>query len=154
MAARTAKLPGAWLVATALTGALALPIGIVAAGDDGKADERLQALTVELKKYDVADDTHHAATAELGKAEALRDKARSLMGERRERDVLARAIDELEATLSLVEAKILHADAKTKLDKAKADAATLDAEVAKVRGEADALEKQQEEMQRKIGGGK
>lgn len=153
MAARLAKLPRTWLVATVLTGALALPVGVVAAGDDGKADQRLQALTVELKKYDVA-DTHHAATAELGKAEALRDKARSLMGERRERDALARAIDELEATLSLVEAKILHADAKAKLDKAKIDADGLEAEVSKVRAEADALEKQQDEMTKKLGGGK
>jgi DNA repair exonuclease SbcCD ATPase subunit len=140
------------LAAAALVAMIVLGPGR-AVGEDGGADARLQKLSVELKHHDVA-DTSHAATAELGKAEALKDKARPLIGERREREVLDRTLDELEATLSLIEAKIIQAAAKAKLDAAKAKREEIRAELAKVRSEADALEKQQAELEKKLGGGK
>lgn len=139
------------LAAAALAAMIVLGPGRVAIGED--ADAKLQKLTVELKQYDVA-DTSHAATAELGEAESLRDKARSLIGERRERETLARALDRLEATLSLIDAKIVHAAAKAKLDAAKAKREEIRAELTKVRADADALEKQQAELEKKLGGGK
>jgi len=134
---------------------LVLATGNVAiGGDDGGADDaRLQNLSVELKKHEVA-DTSHAATAEIGKAEALKDKARPMVGERKDREALARTLDELEATLSLVEAKLAHAAAKSKLDVAKAKRDDIKSELAKVRTDADALEKQQAELEKKLGGGK
>lgn len=141
------------LAAAALVAMIVLGPGRVAVGEDGGADARLQKLSVELKQHDVA-DTSHAATAELGKAEALKDKARPLIGQRREREVLDRTLDELEATLSLIEAKIVQAAAKAKLDAAKAKREELRAELAKVRSEADALEKQQAELEKKLGGAK
>ncbi|MBK6916579.1 MAG: hypothetical protein IPH07_04175 [Deltaproteobacteria bacterium] len=138
---------GATLLALMLLG----PGRIEAADDDG--DARLQKLTVELKEHNV-DDTRHAATTELGKAEALRDKARTMIGERRERDALARTLDELEGTLSLIGAKIKHAAAKAGHDDAAKKRDALAAELAKVRADADALEKQQSELEKKLGGGK
>ncbi len=144
--ARTAL--GAGLLALLLLGP-----GRTHAADDGDADARLQKLAVSLKEQNVA-DTRHAATAELGKAEALRDKARTLIGERRERETLGRTLDELEGTLSLVGAKIKHAEAKAKLDEAKQKRDALKAELAKVKADADALEKQQAELEKKLGGGK
>ena len=139
------------LFAATLAAVFVLGVGSAALGED--ADARLQKLSVELKEHDVA-DTQHAATSELGKAEALKDKARTLVGERRERDVLESTLDELEATLSLVEAKIIHAAAKVKLDAAKAKRDKARSELAKVRNDADALEKQQAELEKKLGGGK
>lgn len=121
-------------------------------GDDG-ADARLQKLSVSLKQYNV-DDTDHAATAELGKAEALRDKARSLMGERRERDVLAQTLDELEGTVSLIDAKIIAAKAKSARVAAEKKRDELRAEVKKIQADADKLEAQQAELEKKLGGGK
>jgi len=143
------------LGAAALAAMLVLATGNVAiGGDDGGADDaRLQNLSVELKKHEVA-DTSHAATAEIGKAEALKDKARPMVGERKDREALARTLDELEATLSLVEAKLAHAAAKSKLDVAKAKRDDIKSELAKVRTDADALEKQQAELEKKLGGGK
>ena len=137
--------------AATLAAVFVLGVGSAAVGED--ADARLQKLSVELKEQDVA-DTQHAATPELGKAEALRDKARTLVGERRDRDALAMTLDELEATLSLVEAKILHAAAKAKLDAAKTRREKARDDLAKVRNDADALEKQQAELEKKLGGGK
>jgi chromosome segregation ATPase len=143
------------LGAAVIAAMLVLATGNIAVGgDDGGADDaRLQKLSVELKKHDVA-DTSHAATGELGKAEALKDKARPMVGERKDREALARTLDELEATVSLIEAKIAHAAAKSKLDAAKAKREGIRAELAKVRTDADALEKQQAELEKKLGGGK
>ena len=121
------------------------------AGED--ADARLQKLTVELKEQEVADEKRHAATTDIGKAEALRDKARSL-GKRKDRDELARTLDELEGTLALVKSKIIAAEAKAKLEEQKAKMAQIKSELAKVKTEADKLEKQQAEIEKKIGGGK
>jgi cob(I)alamin adenosyltransferase len=119
--------------------------------DDGEA--RLQAFTVQLKEHEVA-DTRHAATSEIGKAEALRDKARTLTEKRSDREALARTLDELEATLALVGAKIVHASAKAKLDEQESKMNELEAQVAKTKAEADKLEKQQAELSSKLGGGK
>jgi chromosome segregation ATPase len=124
----------------------------LAAGDDGEA--RLQKLTVDLKEKEVADEKRHAATTDIGKAEALRDKARTLVSKRRDRDALARTLDELEATLELVGAKITAAEAKAKLDEQKAKMAKVKEQLAKVKAEADKLEKQQAEIEKKLGGGK
>lgn len=141
----------------------ALRVGVVAlalvgiartasSADDKEADARLQKLTVVLKQHDVG-DTRKAATAEIGKAEALRDKARAAIGQRKEREALARTLDELEGTLSLVEAKIKASEAKAKLEAAKAKRAEIKAQLAKIRAEADDLEKQQQDVQKKLGGG-
>lgn len=138
---------GATLIALLLLG----PGRIEAADDNG--DARLQKLTVELKEHNVA-DTSHAATKELGTAESLRDKARTLIGQRRERDALTRTLDELEGTLSLVGARIKHAAAKSAHDDAAKKRDALTAELSKVRADADALEKQQSELEKKLGGGK
>lgn len=143
------------LGAAALAAMLVLATGNIAVGgDDGNADDaRLQKLSVALKEHDVA-DTSHAATAELGKAEALKDKARPMVGERKDREALTRTLDELEATVSLIDAKIAHAAAKSKLDAAKAKRDGIKSELTKVRTDADALEKQQAELEKKLGGAK
>jgi len=140
---------------TALT--LALVAGLAASpavGDEkDDAEARLQAFTVQLKEHEVA-DKGNAATSELGKAEALRDKARTLTDKRSDRELLARTLDELEATLALVGAKIVHAEAKTKLDAQKAEMQKISAELAKTKAAADELEKQQAALSSKLGGGK
>ncbi len=142
------------LAAAAVIALTIFGVGRVAiGGDDDGSDARLQKLSVALKEASVA-DTSHAATAEIGKAEALRDKARSLMGERRERDALAQTLDELDGTVSLIDAKILHAGAKAKLDAAQKQRDGLKAEVKKVQADADALEQQQADLEKKLGGGK
>jgi DNA repair exonuclease SbcCD ATPase subunit len=136
---------------------IALVAGLAASpavGDEKDGTEaKLQSLTVQLKEHEVA-DTRHAATSELGKAEALRDKARTLTDKRSNREALARALDELEATLALVGAKIVHAEAKTKLAEQKAEMDKISAELAKTKASADELEKQQAALSSKIGGGK
>jgi DNA polymerase I-like protein with 3'-5' exonuclease and polymerase domains len=117
------------------------------------AEGRLQSFTVQLKEHEVA-DTRHAATSEIGKAEALRDKARTLTEKRSDREVLDRTLDELEATLALVGAKIVHAGAKAKLDEQKAKMGEIKAKLAKTKTSADELEKKQADMSSKLGGGK
>ena len=79
----------------------------VAFGDEDSAgaDAQLQELTVELKKLDVA-DKDNVATADLGKAEALRDKARTLVGDKKQTQALTWTLEELEATVAVVEAKL------------------------------------------------
>jgi hypothetical protein len=125
-----------------------------AAGDEkDDAEARLSELTVKLKEHEVA-DTRHAATSEIGKAEALRDKARTLTDKRSDRDALDRALDELEATLSLVDARIVHAAAKAKLDEQKTKMKELQATLTKTKAAADELEKKQQSMATKLGGGK
>lgn len=137
--------------------ALALVLGLAAspaAGDEKDAGEaKLQALTVKLKEHEVA-DTRHAATTEIGTAEALRDKARTLTDKRSDRDALARALDELEATLELVGAKIVHAEAKAKLAEQQAEMKKIKTELEKTKAAADELEKQQAALGSKLGGGK
>ena len=142
------------LAAAAVLALLAFGTGRDAiGGDDDGADARLQKLSVDLKEYNVA-DTGHAATAELGKAEALRDKARTLMGERREREVLAQTLDELEATASLIDAKIIAAAAKNKLTAAQKKRDELRGDVKQTQADADKLEQQQSDLEKKLGGGK
>lgn len=119
--------------------------------DDGEA--KLQAFTVKLKEQEVA-DTRHAATSEIGKAEALRDKARTLTEKRSDRDALVRTLDELEATLELVAAKIVHAESKAKLDAMKSEMEAVKATLKKTKAAADELEKKQAELGSKLGGGK
>ena len=138
-------------LATAAAFALVVVVGATRPVWGEDADARLQKLTVELKEQSVADEKRHAATTDIGKAEALRDKARSL-GKRKERDERDRTLDELEGTLALVKAKIIAAEAKAKLDEQKAQQAQIKSELAKVKAEADKLEKQQAEIEKKIGG--
>jgi hypothetical protein len=115
-----------------------------AVGDE--ADARLQKYTVQLKEHEVA-DTRKAATTEIGKAEALRDKARTLMQKRKDRDALAQTLDELEATVALVGAKIVHAEAKAKHDEQKE-------RLEKTRAELDEVQAEAEKLEKKLGGGK
>ena len=119
--------------------------------DDGEA--RLSAYTVKLKEQEVADKSH-AATGEIGKAEALRDKARTLTEKRSDREELTRTLDELEATLELVDAKIVHAEAKAKLADQKGKMELVKGKLAKTKASADELEKKQAELSSKLGGGK
>lgn len=137
---------------------LALVVGLIssrpAVGEDKvDAEARLQAYTVQLKEHEVA-DTRHAATTEIGKAEALRDKARTLTDKRSDREELARVLDELEATLALVGAKLVHAEAKAKLDAQKDEMTELKGQLAKIKASADELEKKQQALESKLGGGK
>ncbi len=127
-------------------------IGRPAVGEDAEA--RLEALSVKLKEHSVADEKRHAATTEIGKAEALRDKARTLTKKRSDRDELARTLDELDGTVALVGAVIIHAEAKAKMDEQKAKMAKVKADLAEVQAKADKLEAQQAEMEKKIGGAK
>ena len=137
--------------------AAALALAIVGAGRPAVAEDaeaRLEQLTVKLKEYEVADEKRHAATSEIGKAEALRDKARTLTKKRKDRDALGRALDELDGTIALVGSTIVAAEAKAKLDEQKAKMTKTKADLAEVRAKADKLEQQQAEMQKKIGGAK
>jgi hypothetical protein len=137
--------------------AIALVAGLAASpaiGDDkGSGEARLQAFTVQLKEHEVA-DKRHAATSEIGKAEALRDRARTLTKKRKDRDELARTLDELEATLELVAAKIVHSESKAKLDSQKVEMDEVKKQLAKTKAAADELEKKQAEIGSKLGGGK
>jgi len=119
--------------------------------DDGEA--RLSAYTVKLKEQEVA-DTRHAATSELGAAEALRDKARTLTEKRGDRDALVRTLDELEATLELVAARIVHAESQAKLAEQKTKMNEVKSKLAKTKAAADELEKKQSDLSSKLGGGK
>jgi hypothetical protein len=143
---------GPVLAALALS-MLAVLAGPAVAAEDADADARLQKYTVELKEHEVA-DTRHAATSEIGKAEALRDKALTLVKKRKDRDALGRTLDELEATLAMIGAKITHAEAKAKLDGQKAESDKVKAELAKVKAAADKLEQQQQELEKRLGGAK
>lgn len=140
---------------SALTIALVAGLAASPAVGDEKddAEAKLQTFTVQLKEHEVA-DTRHAATAELGKAEALRDKALGLTDKRSDRDALVRTLDELEATLAVVGAKIVHAEAKAKLAEQKAEMEKITAELTKTKAAADELEKQQAALSSKLGGGK
>lgn len=121
-----------------------------AADKDGEA--RLQELTVKLKEHEVA-DTRHAATTEIGTAEALRDKARTLTKKRRDRDQLVRTLDELEATLAVVGAKIVVSEADAKYTATQAKLEETKSELAAIRATADKLEKEQSALTKKLGGG-
>lgn len=121
--------------------------------DDGQADARIQAMTVELKKLEVA-DTKAAATSEIGKAEALRDKARSLMGERKEREALQMTLEELEATVALAGGKIKEAGRSAELKAEKDKLHSLESALEEARTRVAALEKEQADIEKKLGGGK
>lgn len=144
--------PTVAVLAIALVAGMAGNRAVAGSKDEQDPEARLQGLTVQLKEQEVA-DTQHAATSEIGKAEALRDKARTLTKKRKDRDALARVLDELEATLALVGAKIVHAEAKAKLDEQKAEMEQLQATLAKTKAAADELEQKQQELSSKLGGG-
>lgn len=146
--------PSLAALAVAMATAVALGGNRPAIGEDQADPEaRLQAFTVQLKEQEVA-DTRHAATSEIGKAEALRDQARTLTEKRKDRDALVRTLDELEATLALVSAKIVHAQAKAELDEQQAKMDAVKTTLAQTKKEADALEQQQAALESKLGGGK
>ncbi len=146
---RARSRPTLSVLAIAIVASLAGP----AVGEEKDDEARLSAYTVKLKEQEVA-DTRHAATGEIGSAEALRDKARTLTEKRSDRDALARTLDELEATLELVAAKIIHAEAKAKLAEQKTKMDQVKAKLAKTKVAADELEKKQSELSSKLGGGK
>jgi chromosome segregation ATPase len=126
---------------------------VAAKKDDGSADQKIQAMTVAIKKLEVL-DKRNAATAEIGQAEALRDKARSLIGKRKGRDALAATVDELEATVALAEGKIIEADKQAAVDARKAKLAQVRKELQQVNASLAKLEKEQAALQKKLGGGK
>ncbi len=141
------------LAVAALVGLSTAASPIFAAGDDGDADTQIQNMTVQLKELGVK-DARNAATSELGQAEALVDKARSIVGERKERDALERTLDEADATLSLAEAKIIEADKKAMLDEQKQLLAETESELATTRDKVAELETVQSDLDAKLGGGK
>lgn len=133
---------------------LGLMLSPVAFGDeDASADAQLQELTVELKKLDVA-DKDNVATAELGKAEALRDKARTLVGDKKQSLSLTRTLEELEATVAVVEAKLAKHQAKLNLAAKEKELAAKKGEVDSLTTEVDKLEKQRTELEKQLAGGK
>ena len=123
------------------------------AADETDADAQIQQMTVELKELDVADE-RNAATAELGQVEALVAKARSIVGERREREVLQRTIEEAEATLSLAEGKMVEAEKEAMLEEQKEKLAETESELQSTRNRVDELEQEQAKLDAKLGGGK
>jgi chromosome segregation ATPase len=143
---------------TAATICVALALGAtvttaVAFGEGDGPDAQLEELTVELKKLDVADKSN-VATAELGRAEALRDKARSLIGDKKAKEQLTWALDELEATVALVDAKIEKDAAEKALADAKAAVDAKQQEISSLTTETETLEKKQGALEKKLGGGK
>lgn len=142
------------LVAAAIAtlGLASTPLFAAKKGDP-EADARIQAMTVELTQLGEKDELR-AATAERGQAQALIDKARSIVGERKQREALARALDELEATVALAGGKIVEAEKQKALDEQKQNLANLQQEVQQVRSDVATLEKEQAELEAKLGGGK
>ena len=139
--------------AVVVAGLLTTASPLFAAKDDSEADAKIQQMTVQLKELDVKDE-RNAATGELGQAEALVAKARSIIGERSERDALAQTLDEAEATLSLAEAKIIEADKQAALDEQKQKLAATEQKLKSTRATVAKLEKEQAELDAKLGGGK
>ncbi len=119
----------------------------------GEADDKIQALTVELKELDVADE-HHAATSEIGQAEALRDKARSLIGERKQRELLEQTLERAEATVALASAKVVEAEKQAALDAQETQRDATNKELEAVRAAVAKLEKQQATLEKKLRGSK
>jgi len=136
---------------TAVVGIITMATPLFAA--DGTADSQIQQMTVKVKELETEDE-RNAATSELGQAEALIAKARSIVGERSERDELARTLEESEATLSLAEAKIIEADKQAALDEQGAALAKVEADLKSTRLEVDELEAEQAKLDAKLGGGK
>lgn len=132
---------------------LGLTMSTVAFGDDADPDAQLQELAVELKKLDVADEDH-VATQEIGKAEALRDKARTLVGDKKAEEQLRWTLEELEATVALVDAKISRHAAEKALAAARKAVDDKQQQIETMTAEADQLEKKQSELEKKLGGGK
>ncbi len=116
-----------------------------AADDASDADAQIQSMTVQLKELEVK-DKRNAATSELGQSEALVTKARSIIGERKQREVLAQTLEEAEATISLAEGKIIEADKAAMLDAEKQKLATTKARLQE-------LEAEQADLDAKLGGG-
>ncbi len=135
-----------FLAAPALAGFFIIGAAPTFAADDASdADAQIQSMTVQLKELDVKDKLN-AATAERGQSEALVTKARSIIGERKERDVLAQTLEEAEATISLAEGKIIEAEKKAMLDAQKQ-------ELAATKTKLEALEAEQADLDQKLGGG-
>lgn len=131
-----------------------LMLSPVAFGDeDSSADAQLQELTVELKKLDVA-DKDNVATAELGKSEALRDKARALVGDKKQSLALTRTLEELEATVALVEAKLAKHQAKLTLAEKEKELTAKKGEVDSLTSEVDKLEEKRTELEKQLAGAK
>ena len=133
-----------------LVGLAATPLFANKKDEEAEADKRIQAATVELKKLET-DDERKAATAEIGKAEALRDKARSILGDRKEREALVRTLDEMEGHLALASAQIVESDAKADLGAERAKLEAAKQELATVRANVSKLEKEQAELDRQLG---
>lgn len=140
---------------TAAVASVALVLGLavttVAFGDDAGPDAQLQELSVELKKLEVA-DKDNVATQEIGKAEALRDKARSLIGDKKSAQDLRWSLDEFEALVSLIEAKVGKHEAEQTLAAAKKQVDDTQAKIKELTATADQLEKKQSELEKKLGG--
>jgi uncharacterized protein (DUF3084 family) len=132
---------------------LGLAVTTVAFGDAGSDDAQLQELQVELKKLQVA-DKDNVATQEIGKAEALRDKARSLVGDKKATQDLRWSLEELEAVVNLVQAKISKHEAEQALAAVKGQVAETQGQIKELSTAADELEKKQSELEKKLGGGK
>jgi hypothetical protein len=148
---RTRSRPTLSVLAIALVAGLAASPAI--GDEDDDAEARLQSYTVKLKEQEVA-DKRNAATSELGKAQALIDKSRTLSEKRSDREELARTLDELQATLELSAARIVHADARAQLDAQKVEMEEVQKQLTKTKAAADDAEKKQAEIAGKIGGGK
>jgi hypothetical protein len=144
-----------FLKRTAAAGSVALVLGLTAsiAFGDGTADTKLQELTVELKKLEVA-DKDNVATQERGKAEALRDKARSLIGVKKGAQDLQWTLDELDAVVSLVDAKISKHEAEQALAAVQKQVDETRTQTRELTANAATLEKKQSELEKKLGGGK
>ena len=138
---------------TAAVGTVALVLGLTGtmAFGDSSSDAQLQELTVELKKLEVA-DKDNVATQEIGKAEALRDKARSLIGVKKGADDLRWSLEELEAVVSLIEAKVGKHEAEQALAVVQKEVADTRAQTKELTGAADQLEKKQSQLEKQLGG--
>jgi predicted nucleic acid-binding Zn-ribbon protein len=139
---------------TAAVASVALVLGLavttVAFGDDS-SDTQLQELQVELKKLQVADNDN-VATEEIGKAEALRDKARSLIGAKKSAQDLRWSLEELEAVVNLIGAKIGKHEAEQALAAVKAEVAQTQGKIKELSSAADELEKKQADLEKQLGG--
>ena len=76
------------------------------------------------------------------------------MQKRKNRDELARTLDELEATLELSAARIVHAESRAQLDAQKVEMEEVQKQLTKTKAAADDAEKKQAEIAGKLGGGK
>jgi hypothetical protein len=133
----------------------ALVAAPVAFGDDdeGGADAQVQELTVELKKLEVA-DTDHVTTEQLGKGQALRDKARTLVGNKKATQDLEWTLDELEAVVALSHAKIDKHEAQKVVEDKKATLAGKRGEFDTMTKTVADLEAKRTKLESQLAGGK